>query len=167
MESQKTVETFSHYLKFPYEDIRTLLWSGVDTLTNTPEIQQQLNSLDVALLRETLPIAKTVMVDDLPVFYNWLKQELKIKRVPDSPHHTTTWVTQFLNNQQSIQNLIELHRPVPPPALEQAVPRLVGLFDTVEDEKVRWEWQRAIALLCAILAADAREQFQQQSVSPV
>jgi hypothetical protein len=34
----------------------------------------------------------------------------------------------------------------------------VGLFDGVEDEKVRQEWEKAVAVLCLILVVDAREQ---------
>ena len=54
--------------------------------------------------------------------------------------------------------MVELHRPVPHAALEKAVPRLVGLFDGVEDEKVREEWEKAVAALCLVLVVDAREQ---------
>jgi hypothetical protein len=167
MESQATVETFTKYLNLPYPIVESMLRSGVENLTQDPEFQRQLNNLDTALLKETLPTAKEVMVDKLPAFYDWLQNELGIQRVPDSPNHTTTWVTQFLKNQESIQHLVELHRPVPPPSLEQAIPRLVGLFDAVDDDRVRWEWQRAIAILCAVLSADAREQDQKQQLETV
>jgi hypothetical protein len=34
----------------------------------------------------------------------------------------------------------------------------VGLFDGVEDEKVRQAWEKAVAALCLVLVVDAREQ---------
>lgn len=55
-------------------------------------------------------------------------------------------------------NLVDLHRPVPRLALEAAIPRLVGLFDGVEDVQVKKQWQKAIATLCLVLVVDAREQ---------
>ena len=55
-------------------------------------------------------------------------------------------------------HLVELHRPVPRPALEAAVPRLVGLFSSVEDEPVKQEWQKAVTALCLVLVVAAREQ---------
>ncbi len=56
-----------------------------------------------------------------------------------------------------------LHRPVPPVALEQAIPRLVSLFNNVEDGQIRQQWQSAVALLYLVLAADAREQLRVKS----
>ena len=67
-------------------------------------------------------------------------------------------VVGFLNNRESLTSLVDLHRPVPRHALEAAVPRLVGLFDGVENAQVRQEWQKAIATLCLVLVVDAREQ---------
>ena len=69
----------------------------------------------------------------------------------------TRWVVRFLQNEESLIRLVELHRPVPLPALERSVPRLVSLFDGVEEAAVREAWQRAIALLCLVLVAAARE----------
>jgi len=72
-------------------------------------------------------------------------------------------VANFLKNEESIEHLVELHRPVPPVALEQAIPRLVSLFNQVEDQQIRQQWQSAVALLCLVLAADAREQLRRHS----
>jgi hypothetical protein len=85
-----------------------------------------------------------------------LKNELGVKRVPDSPDHTTKWVIGFLNHQESLTRLVELHRPVPRIALERSIPRLVAAFDGVKEEKVRKEWQKAIAALCLVLVVAAR-----------
>ena len=90
----------------------------------------------------------------------WLTQSrtaVKVKRVPDSPDHTTKWVIGFVNNQESLSSLVELHKPVPCAALEASVPRLVSLFNGVEDAHVRQEWQKAIAALCLPIVVDARE----------
>jgi hypothetical protein len=160
MNPQATVDTFTQHLSLSEPKVEELLTLSASELPEKEEFQTELGNLDLSLLRETLPTARSVLESQLPAFYNWLQQELKIKRVPDSPHHTTTWVTNFLNNQESIQHLVELHRPVPPVALEQAIPRLVSLFNGVEDPQIRQQWQSAIALLCLVLAADAREQLR-------
>jgi hypothetical protein len=120
-------------------------------------IFNQLNSLDINLLKATLPTAGAVLAKELPPFYNWLKNELDVKRVPDSPEHTTKWVIAFVNHKESLTHLVELHRPVPRAALESAIPRLVGLFEDVENAPVQQEWQHAIAILCLPLVVDARE----------
>ncbi|AFZ57552.1 hypothetical protein H6G54_12430 [Anabaena cylindrica FACHB-243] len=152
------ISTFTQNLAFSEPEIEVILSTPLNAVLNSPELKQELDSLDVNLLRETLPTAGQVLAENLPPFYNWLKNELGVKRVPDSPDHTTKWVINFLHNQESINHLVELHRPVPHAALEQAVPHLVGLFDGVEDVEVRKEWEKAVAALCLVLVVDAREQ---------
>ncbi len=160
MNPQATVDTFTQHLNLSESTVENLLTLNASELTKQDEFQTELGTLDLSLLRETLPTAKSVLENQLPAFYTWLKQELQIKRVPDNPNHTTTWVANFLNNQESIDHLVELHRPVPPVALEQAIPRLVSLFNKVDDTPTRQQWQSAVALLCLVLAADAREQLR-------
>ena len=163
MNQQATVNTFTEHLNLSSAKVESLLTLSATELPQQEEFQTELGTLDLSLLRETLPTAKSVLENQLPAFYVWLKQELNIKRVPDNPNHTTTWVANFLKNEESIQHLVELHRPVPPVALEQAIPRLVSLFNKVEDSKIRQQWQSAVALLCLVLAADAREQLRVKS----
>lgn len=151
------LDTFTQHLHLPSTAVEGMLSSSLQEVLNSPVLQQQLDSLDTDLLRETLPTAQVVLVEKLPLFYDWLQNELGVKRVPESPDHTTKWVVNFLNDQASLARLVELHRPVPRQALEQSIPRLVGLFESVEDAQVRHEWQRAIAALCLVLAVDARE----------
>jgi hypothetical protein len=151
------ISTFTQHLDFSQSEIEEILATPLDDVLNSPQLKQELDSLDIQLLRETLPTAGSVLAENLPPFYNWLKNELGVKRVPDSPDHTTKWVVGFLNNQESLNHLVELHRPVSPAALEEAVPRLVGLFDGVEDIKVRQEWEKAVAALCLVLVVDKRQ----------
>lgn len=160
MNQEATINTFTTHLNLDAPTVQNLLSLSATELPKEKAFQTELGNLNLSLLRETLPTAKSVLENQLPAFYTWLKNELNIKRVPDSPNHTTTWVANFLNNQESIQHLVELHRPVPPVALEQAVPRLVSLFNQVEDKQIRQQWQSAVALLCLVLVADAREQLQ-------
>ncbi|MCC5637222.1 hypothetical protein LC593_15415 [Nostoc sp. CHAB 5844] len=152
------LETFAKYLDFSQAQLESILSKSLNEVLVLPEIQQELAGLDIHLLKETLPTAGVVLAQELPPFYNWLTNELGVKRVPDSPEHATTWVIGFLNNQETLTHLVELHRPVTRPALEASVPRLIGLFDGVEDARVRNEWQKAIAALCLVLVVDAREQ---------
>jgi hypothetical protein len=163
MNQQSTIDTFTQHLNLSESTVETLLTLNATELPKQDEFQTELGTLNLDLLRETLPTAKSVLENQLPAFYTWLKQELKIKRVPDTPNHTTTWVANFLKNEESIEHLVELHRPVPPVALEQAIPRLVSLFNKVEDQQIRQQWQSAVALLCLVLAADAREQLRAKS----
>lgn len=121
-----------------------------------PAVNELLNSLNTQLLRDTLPTAGQVLAKQLPPFYAWLKDELGLERVPDSPDHTTQWVIDFLNNQESLNRLVELHRPVPQRALEQAIPRLVSAFEGVAEADVRQEWQKAVSALCLVLAVAAQ-----------
>ena len=163
MNQTATVDTFTQHLNLSESTVENLLTLNARALPKQDEFQTELGTLNLDLLRETLPTAKSVLENQLPAFYTWLKQELKIKRVPDNPNHTTTWVANFLKNEESIEHLVELHRPVPPVALEQAIPRLVSLFNQVEDQQIRQQWQSAVALLCLVLAADAREQLRAKS----
>ncbi len=156
---------FAQHLDLSPIQIDAIVTKPLNEVLESPELQQELKSLNIDLLRETLPTAGAVLAQELPSFYNWLKHELKVQRVPDSPEHTTKWVIGFLNNQESLINLVNLHRPVPRLALEAAVPRLVELFAGVEDVKVKQEWQKAIAALCLILVVDAREQHPQSAIA--
>ena len=149
---------FSQHLGLSTAELETLLSLSWQEFLNLPAVKELLESLDTQLLQETLPTAGGVLAERLPPFYDWLKNELGVKRVPDSPDHTTTWVIGFLNHQESLTRLVELHRPVPRPALERSIPRLVAAFDGVEEEKVRKEWQKAIAALCLVLVVAARNQ---------
>ncbi|AUB42867.1 hypothetical protein COO91_09016 [Nostoc flagelliforme CCNUN1] len=150
--------TFAENLNFSETQVEKILSQPLTQALNSPELQQALSSLDTSLLKETLPTAGGVLAKELPPFYNWLKNELGVKRVPDSPDHTTTWVINFLHNQESLTHLVELHRPVPHPALEASIPRLIGMFEGVKDAQVRQEWQKAIAALCLVLVIAAREE---------
>ncbi|MBW4486368.1 MAG: hypothetical protein KME12_01125 [Trichocoleus desertorum ATA4-8-CV12] len=151
------LNTFAQNLNLAPADVEALLACNLSELLANPTVQQKLASLNVELLRQTLPTAGQVLAENLPPFYIWLKTELDVKRVPDSPDHATRWVVSFLNNQESLTRLVELHQPVPRPAMERSIPRLVSLFDGVEDTSVRQEWQTAIAALCLVLAVGARE----------
>ncbi|MCC5613579.1 hypothetical protein LC605_00500 [Nostoc sp. CHAB 5836] len=155
---QSLLLTFVQYLHFSETDLKKILSQSLTEVLNLPELQQELNSLDTNLLKKTLPTAGAVLAKELPPFYNWLKNELGVKRVPDSPDHATTWVIGFVHNQESLTHLVELHRRVPRPALEASIPRLVGMFEGLEDTQVRQEWQKAIAALCLVLVVAAREQ---------
>lgn len=154
------LQTFADNLDLSQSEVESLLSYGFEDLLNTPAVQQRLSSLDVGLLKETLPMAGSVLATKLPPFYDWLKNELGVARVPDGPDHTTKWVVNFLNNQESLARLVELHRPVPLLALERSVPRLVSLFNNVEDVHVKQAWQTAIAALCLVLVVAAREEAQ-------
>ncbi|HEY9800653.1 MAG TPA: hypothetical protein V6D25_09860 [Leptolyngbyaceae cyanobacterium] len=150
--------TFTQHLDIASNQLETILSKPLHEFLDSPKLQQELDSLDVNLLKETLSTAGAVLAQELPAFYNWLKNELAVKRVPDSPDHTTKWVIGFVNNQKSLTNLVELHRPVPRAALEASVPRLVEMFAGVKDKQIRQEWQKAVAALCLVLVVAAREQ---------
>lgn len=149
--------TLSQHTQISKAELERLLALRLEPLMQDPTVSQTLDSLDVPLLKQTLPTAGEVLSEHLPPFYDWLKYELGLQRVPEGPDHTTRWVIGFLKNEESIARLVELHRPVPRPALEAAIPRLVGLFDAVEDEAVQHAWKQAIAALCLVLAVAARE----------
>jgi hypothetical protein len=155
------LSTFSKHLDLTTAEVESLLSLGLADFLAAPEVDWLLASLDVNFLRETLPTAGEVLAKQLPPFYDWLKNELGVERVPDSPDHTTKWVVGFLNNQESLTRLVELHRPVPRMAVEKSIPRLVAAFDAVEDTLTRETWQTAVAALCLPLVVDAREQDRQ------
>jgi hypothetical protein len=148
--------TYERHLDLDPATTETLLAYPLEDFLQLPAVNVLLNSLNTQLLRDTLPTAGQVLAKQLPPFYAWLKNELGVERVPDSPDHTTKWVVGFLNNQESLNRLVELHRPVPQRAMEQAIPRLVSAFDSVEEADVRQEWQKAVAALCLVLAVAAR-----------
>ncbi|BAY22135.1 hypothetical protein NIES2100_18980 [Calothrix sp. NIES-2100] len=151
------ISTFSQNLGFSTIQVEAILSKPLTEVLKSPELNQELTSLDSNLLKKTLPTAGAVLAKELPPFYNWLKNELGVKRVPDSPDHTTAWVIGFVHNRESLTSLVDLHRPVPRAALEASVPRLVELFAGVENAQIRQEWQKAIAALCLILVVAARE----------
>ncbi|MBD0262536.1 MAG: hypothetical protein ICV78_07375, partial [Tolypothrix sp. Co-bin9] len=148
----------------PSTQLETLLSKTLSECLNSSELKQLLDSLDGNLLKKTLPTAGGVLAKELPPFYNWLKNELGVERIPDSPDHTTKWVIGFINNQQSLTRLVELHRPVPRLALESAIPRLIGMFKEIENPQVQKEWQKAIAVLCLPLVVAAHEAEKSKNV---
>ena len=151
------LQTFSRTLSLSPEASEALLSLPLTTLLDSPELSQLLGSLDTNLLKESLPTAGAVLAQHLPPFYDWLQSELGIKKVPDSPDHTTKWVVGFLRNQESLTRLVELHKSIPRPALERSIPRLVGIFRDVTPIELKQEWEKAIAALCLVLAVAARE----------
>ncbi len=155
------LNTFSQHLQLSTAEVESLLSLSLPDLLANAEVQQLLGSLNINLLRETLPTAGAILAQQLPPFYDWLKNELGVARVPDGPEHTTTWVVNFLNDRESLTRLVELHQPVPRVALEKAVPRLVGAFAGVEEQHVRQEWQTTVAALCLPLVVAARSQNSQ------
>ncbi len=148
--------TYERYLDLDPATAEKLLTYSLADFLQLPAVNILLNSLNTQLLRETLPTAGQVLAKQLPPFYAWLQDELGVERVPDSPDQTTKWVVGFLNNQESLNRLVELHRPVPQRAMEQAIPRLVSAFDSVAEVDVRQEWQKAVAALCLVLAVAAQ-----------
>lgn len=156
---------FSQHLGLSTAELERLLSLSLQEFLNLSAVKELLESLDSQLLQKTLPTAGRVLAERLPPFYDWLKHELGVKRVPDSPDHTTKWVIGFLKHQESLTRLVELHRPVPRPALERSIPRLVAAFDGVEEDKVRKEWQKTIAALCLVLVVAAR--YEERSLQAV
>jgi len=161
---QPTLETFVQHLDLSRARLETLLSQPLAQCLNSAELQQQLSSLDVSLLKQTLPTAGSVLAERLPPFYHWLQTELGVKRVPDSPDHTTKWVIGFVNGKESLMRLVDLHHPVPRPAIERSVAPLVAMFEGVENVQLRQEWQKAIAALCLVLVVAAREPEQSANV---
>jgi hypothetical protein len=158
-------DTFTYHLGLSPQFCDSLMARPLSEVLALPAVQALLTSLNVALLRQTLPTAGSILAQHLPLFYDWLHQELNVDRVPDSPEHATKWVVNFLGNQESLDHLVELHAPVPRPALELAIPRLVNSFDSVEDDPTRQEWQKAVSLLCLVLAIAAHEKERLQATS--
>jgi hypothetical protein len=152
------LKTLSQHLGLSTFELEQLLSIPLVEFLELPAVKQLLASLDVTVLKQSLPQAKEILVQHLPPFYDWLKQELALERVPDSPDHTTKWVVNFLNDREKITNLVELHRSIPLSALELSIPRLVGVFDEISEEKIRQEWQIAIAALCLVLVVAARQE---------
>jgi hypothetical protein len=155
--STQMLPTFSHHLNLSTDTTESFLAQSLTSLMDSPELKEILGALDTNLLKDSLPTAGVLLAQHLPPFYDWLQTELNVQRVPDSPDHTTKWVVGFLNNQESLMRLVELHRPIPRVAMERAIPRLISIFDNVEPIAIRQEWQQAIAALCLILAVAARE----------
>jgi hypothetical protein len=151
------LNTFSQHLHLSEAQVESLLSLSLTDFLANPEVKALLQSLDVPLLKATLPTAGLILAQQLPPFYEWLKTELGVARVPDSPDHTTKWVIGFLDNRESLTRLVELHRPVPRMAVEKSIPRLVGAFAGVEDDRTRQVWQTAVAALCMPLVVAARE----------
>jgi hypothetical protein len=160
------LETFAKHLNLTTVEVESLLSLSLADFLAAPEVKQLLATLDVNFLRETLPTAGTVLAKQLPPFYDWLKNELGVARVPDSPDHTTKWVVGFLDDRESLTRLVELHRPVPRMAVEKAIPRLVAAFNGVEDAQTRQTWQTAVTALCLPLVVDARERQTTTMVQP-
>lgn len=158
-------DTFTQHLGLSPQLCDSLMARPLSEVLALPAVQALLGSLNGSLLKETLPIAGGILAQHLPLFYDWLKQELHVDRVPDSSEHATKWVVNFLGNQESLDHLVELHAPVPRPALEQAIPHLVNSFDSVEDDATRQEWQKAVSLLCLVLAIAARDQERTKVLS--
>jgi hypothetical protein len=150
--------TFNQHLNLSPTQLEYILSKSLPEFLKSPDLQQNLDTLNINLLKETLPSAGAILAKELPPFYNWLKSELGVKRIPDSPDHTTKWVVGFVNNQESLTRLVELHRPVSSAALEASIPHLVEMFAGVQDKQIRQEWQKAIAALCLVLVVAAREQ---------
>ncbi len=149
-------KVFTEHLGLSNAEVEKLLFLSLTDFLNLPRTKELLGSLNVKLLKESFPTAANALADRLPQFYNWLKNELGIQRIPDSPDHTTKWVIGFLNNQESLSHLVELHQSVPRSSLERSIPRLVATFDGVENELFRQEWKKAIAALCLVLVVAAR-----------
>lgn len=84
-----TLETFEEHLGLSESELEALLSKPLSECLSSPELKQKLDSLDINLLKKTLPTAGSVLAEKLPVFYDWLKNELGVQRVPDSPDHTT------------------------------------------------------------------------------
>lgn len=152
------LKTFSQHLEISKSELEKLLSFSLEEFLNLSQVNELLGSLDTNLLKQTLPIAGNVLAERLPPFYHWLQNELSVKRVPDSPDHTTKWVIGFLNKTESLTRLVELHRPVPRPAIERSISHLVAAFDGVENDQVRKEWQKAIFVLCLVLVVAARDE---------
>jgi len=151
------IETFTQYLELPPTELEELLKLGLTDFLNSQQLQQMLGDLDITRLQQTLPTAKRVLAEQLPAFYDWLHNELHVQRIPDSPAHATTWVVGFLNHQESLSHLVELHRSVPRLALESSIPRMLAMFEGVEEPQTRKEWQQAFATLCLVLVVGVRE----------
>ncbi len=154
------LNTFTQHLNLSNTEVESLLSLSLADFLANPAVNELLESLDVNLLRQTLPTAGQILAEQLPPFYEWLKNELGVARVPDSPNHTTKWVVDFLNDRESLTRLVELHRPVPQMAVERSIPRLVGAFVGIEDATTRQVWQTAVAALCLPLVVAGREQHR-------
>ena len=95
---RQMLDTFAKHLNLTTIEVESLLSMSLADFLAAPGVKQLLATLDVNFLRETLPTAGAVLAKQLPPFYDWLKNELGVARVPDSPDHTTKWVVGFLDN---------------------------------------------------------------------
>lgn len=148
------------YIDLSPSQLDSLVSMPLKDLLSSPVFQQQIDSVDTSVLKQTLPTAGMALAEKLPVLYRWLKNEFQVARNPENPEQQTPWMCSFFNSRESLERLIETYRlePLAPMEMERMAPDLVDLFDDVEDGYVRSEWQKAIALLCVLLIAAAREE---------
>jgi len=60
------ISTFTQNLAFSAPEVEAILSTPLNEVLNSPQLKQELDSLDIKLLRETLPTAGAVLATHLP-----------------------------------------------------------------------------------------------------
>ena len=76
------LKTFSHHLNLATDTAEAFLSQSSASLMDSLELKQILNTLDINLLKDSLPTAGELLSRHLPPFYDWLQTELNVQRVP-------------------------------------------------------------------------------------
>jgi hypothetical protein len=151
-----------HQLGRTVEEIEALLALDPEMILMAPAGRKIISSIDILILQASLPEAQECLKATLPQLYSWLRQTFGANGIPESPDHMIEWVGDFLVGQQDIAGLLHPHHGLSAAALTLAVPRLIAIFEQLSFG--REIWQRAMALLCLMLLANARSGRTLESV---
>lgn len=126
-------------------DLHRLLEMAPHDVLNDPTYQGLLQTLDLDLLRKTLPLARAAYARGLHSFKERYKDIYDATQSPMSEETLANWLIVFLQYPNTLHNLVATHQRVPVAFIHQGLPDLLSMLAGMPRGCA--EWQRAMAVL--------------------
>jgi hypothetical protein len=167
MNEAMTYRLYAEALDLPPPTIAALLDLPLADFQQHAVVRHLFDTLDIERLKASLSQARTAFAHHLPPFYTWLREELGVSRVPESPSHLTNWVIAYLEGRLPRRTLIGTHLTLSSTQINASVPHLLAVCDHLEAGPIRHEWHKTLGALCLMLEVAARERERQRAVGPL
>lgn len=131
------------------DELQRLLEMAPHAVLDDPSYQGLLQSLDLALLRKTLPLVRAALARGIPTFNERYQAMYSATESPMSEETLSNWLVVFIQYPNTLRSLVANHQRVPVEFIRLGLPDFLSIVDGMPRGCA--EWQRAMAVLAVPL----------------
>lgn len=144
-------QVLSLYIGLSPNDLRSIMELPAEHVFEHPTYRTLVEGLDIELLKQTLPQARSAYAIGLPAFMRHLERETGLTNISMSTYTLTDWLIRFLEAPETLPVVLSMHQRLTSPIIRNGLPSLLESLDSMAVG--RTEWQQALAVMSLPLVA--------------